>query len=212
MAKGSLLHTLILEPVEFNQRYAIFDGARRAGDAWKSFQEANQEKEILKQSEYDEVKQIADRVRNNILIKKLTGVEQLIEFEVDKVPFKGYVDGYGDGFIMDLKSCQDASPTAFMRDIVKFKYYWQAALYLKANRSIKFAGNAPDYFILAIETKAPFNFQIYKLDGDFIDAGLKQVKAQVQAFKEWDGNPAGYEYNNYAAEAGVITLEAPTWL
>ena len=212
MAKGSLIHTLILEPEKFADTYAIWEGGRRAGGAYTSFCELNANKEIIKPEDLEEVKPIAELARKNILIKNLKGTEKLIEWDFAGVPFKGFVDGYGDGFILDVKTTTDASPKAFLRDFVKFKYYWQAALYLHANRSLNLAGENPDFFIVAVETSAPFNTQIYKVTPEFIDKGFSEVSKYVQKFKEWEGTPGGYEYFNALAENGVLTLELPEWL
>jgi hypothetical protein len=169
MAKGSLIHTLILEPEEFESRYAVWDGGRRAGKEYKAFQESNEGKDILKAEEVEEVTKIVDSVKNNVLLNKMTGTELLVEWDLNGQPFKGFVDGFGDGFILDVKTTSDASPKAFLRDVIKYKYYWQAALYLNANEELNFAGEKPDFFILAVETSAPFNTQMYKLKYDLIE-------------------------------------------
>ena len=212
MVKGSLIHTLILEPETFGDVYAIWNGGRRGTNAYKEFIAANENKEIIKPEELEEVKPIAELARKNILIKKLKGAEELIEWEFSGVPFKGFVDGYGEGFILDVKTTTDASPRSFLRDFVKYKYYWQAALYLHANRTLKLAGDNPDFFIIAVETSAPFNTQVYKVTPEFIDQGFKEVARAVQEFKDWDGTPGGYDYNNIFAEGGVLPLEVPKWL
>lgn len=212
MVKGSLIHTLILEPDTFDDVYAIWNGGRRGTNAYKEFLTQNEGKTIIKPEELDEVKPMAEAARKNILIKNLTGAEKLIEWELSGVPFKGFVDGFGDGFILDVKTTSDASPKAFLRDFIKYKYYWQSALYLHANRSLNFAGDNPDFFIVAVETSAPYNTQIYKVTPEFIDKGFKDVAHALQKFKEWDGEPAGYEFNNVLAENGVLTLDLPEWL
>jgi len=212
MVKGSLIHTLILEPQNFEDTYAIWNGGRRGTNAYKEFEAQNEGKEIIKPEDLEDAQKIAKASANNILIKKLKGAEELIEWDFAGVPFKGFVDGYGDGFILDVKTTSDASPKAFIRDIVKYRYYWQAALYQHANNALNFAGENPDFFILAVETSAPFNSQVYKVSAEFIAQGFKEVAKAVQDFKEWDGTPGGYEFGNVLAEDGVITLEAPSWL
>ena len=212
MIKGSLIHTLILEPEKFESSYAIWKGGRRAGGEYTTFCELNASKEIIKPEDLDEVTPIAELARKNILIKNLKGTELLIEWDFAGVPFKGFVDGYGDGFILDIKTTSDASPKAFLRDFVKYKYYWQAALYLHANRALNLAGDLPDFFIVAVETNAPFNVQVYKVAPEFIDKGFTEVAKYVQAFKDWNGEPGGYEFFNPLAESGVLTLNLPEWL
>ena len=229
MIKGSLLHCLILEPEEFNERYFVIDDAEicerlidegaKSPKATKVYKEwlkeelaKNEGKEEVKAEDLEELQPIADQVRKNILLRKMTGAELAIEWEFNEVPFKGFVDGYGDGFIFDVKTTSDASPKAFARDVVKFKYHWQASLYRHANRLLDFAGDRPDYFIIAVETSAPFNVQIYKISPAFIDKGFADVSNMVTKFKSWDGTPQGYDYFSPLSEDGVIDLTLPEWL
>ena len=229
MIKGSLLHCLILEPEEFDKRYYVFDdsekcqelieGGAKSPRATADYKEWKAEKmktfegkEEVKVEDLEELQPIADHVRKNILLKKMTGAELAIDWDFNGVPFKGFVDGYGDGFIFDVKTTSDASPKAFARDVVKFRYYWQASLYRHANRVLDFAGDLPDYFIIAVETSAPFNVQIYKMSPAFIDKGFAEVSEMVDKFKKWDGTPQGYDYFNPLSDDGVIDLNLPQWL
>ena len=54
MQFGSIIHKLLLEPESFNDDYAIFTGARRAGKDWQEFKAANEDKQIIKLSELDD--------------------------------------------------------------------------------------------------------------------------------------------------------------
>ena len=226
---GTLIHSLILEPEKFNSLYYIIDDAEicaelvadgakspRATSIYKNWLAEvlmkNEGKKEVKLEDYQTALKLSESARKSILLKKLKGVEELIEWDFAGQPFKGFVDGYGDGFILDIKTSADASPKAFLRDFVKYKYYWQAALYLHANRALNFAGNNPDFFVLVVETSTPYNTQIYKVSPEFIDKGFAQVAAAVQSFKDWDGSAAGYEFGEIMAENGVLTLNLPEWI
>lgn len=226
---GTLVHALILEPDKFNNEYIVIDDSKVieeliAGGAkspkattvyrtWLSdFLALNAGKTVVNKDDYSQGLKLSEEANKSALIKKMQGAEKLIEWEFAGVPFKGFVDGYGDGFILDVKTSADASPKSFLRDFIKYKYYWQAALYLHANRTLNFAGNNPEFFVMVVETTAPFNTQVYKVSAEFIDKGFAEVAATVQAFKDWDGTPGGYEFNQVMADNGVLNLNLPEWL
>jgi len=55
MARGTLAHTLLLEPEKLDHKYAIWHGKRRAGAEWDAFEHENKGRVILKQDDYNEV-------------------------------------------------------------------------------------------------------------------------------------------------------------
>ncbi|BAQ92513.1 nuclease [uncultured Mediterranean phage uvMED] len=212
MLKGTLIHTLILEPEEFGARYFILNDseimeeiggknprATKKYKEWKADQLAeNEGKEEVTEELYSEVMEVVSKVYKLDIAQKIENTEKLIEFDFNGVPFKGFVDAEGFDFIMDVKTCQDASPAAFRRDIVKFSYHWQAALYTHAIPN-------KDFYIVAVETVAPFNIQVYKLNKLFLDLGRQQVTEAVEKFKKWDGTPQSY------SEGEVLEINPPSW-
>ena len=71
LVAGRAAHTAILEPDDFMRRYALFAGARRAGNDWDAFKEANVGRTILKETEYAEALRIRDAVRAHRAASKL---------------------------------------------------------------------------------------------------------------------------------------------
>lgn len=228
MLKGSIIHKLILEPDTFNDEYFVLNDADIlaelvAGGAkspkatkiykeWKAEQlEANQDKTQVDQELFLECFDVSRKALENEILKKVEAVEHLVEFSFAGVPFKGFIDASGPGFILDVKTTSDASPEAFVRDVMKLKYHWQSALYLEANRELGFSGSNPEFYILAVETSSPFNVQLYKMSAEFVDLGFAEVSKAVQRFKDWDGSPAGYEFFDLMFENGVSTLNPPAW-
>tara|TARA_R110000796_G_scaffold73842_2_gene165874 strand:+ start:3190 stop:4020 length:831 start_codon:yes stop_codon:yes gene_type:complete len=241
MALGSLIHVMILEPQEFENRYFALDdeeicldliaeGAKspRANGkykAWKLEEMKKAEgKEIVNIEDVKLAKKIAKSVIEHPLVKALTFKEELIEWTFNGQPFKGFVDGAGallpeafrdqegQGYILDVKTTKDAEPEAFKRDFVKYGYHNQGAAYKNANEELKFAGINPKYYVIAVETAEPFINQVYEIPQEFIDKGLVKSIKLIEDFKAWDGTPAGYEFGNELAKNGVLTLYPPAWL
>ena len=241
MALGSLVHTLVLEPDQYENRYFCIDdeeicldliarGAKspRANGEYKAWK-ANllakaEDKEEVSLADFKTATALAARLKNHPLIKALTFKEELIEWELNGVKIKGFVDGAGEelpeefrdfegqGFILDLKTTKDASPSSYSRDVVTFMYHLQSGLYKDANRVLNFAGVAPKFYHIAIETAEPFIIQTYEISSEFSDKGYNFAVKQIELFKEWDGEPAGYEFGNELAVGSVLPLNAPSWI
>ena len=63
--------------------------------------------------------------------------------------------------IGDLKTCQDASPSAFAKDVWNHKYHWQAEWYLRGVR--KLTGEDWTFVFIAVEKTPPFAVAVYVL-------------------------------------------------
>lgn len=202
-AKGSLIHTLVLEPEKYDTDYAVYEGKVRRGKEWEAFKAVNSDKTIINTNEYFEARKIADKVLESDLaldlLMRTTETEQHVEWEYGGLGFHGFIDGVGeDDFIFDLKTCQCSEPSKFSKDAFNYGYYLQAAMYLQATKK-------KDYYIIAAETQAPYNVQVYKLTQDLIDYGLNQYKMLVDEFVTWNGEQIGYSQT-------VEELDLPNWL
>ena len=193
MQFGSIIHKILLEPESFNDDYAIFTGARRAGKDWQEFKAANEDKQIIKLNELDDANAIAENALQNPIFKNLMQNKVHTEKEVTwnhaGIDFKGFVDLEskidGRTIVCDIKTTTDAGKR-FQRDLIYNDYKMQAAMYLE-NYDID-----TEYYIIAVETTSPFNVQIYKLGFNLINQGSAEYKNLVSRYKEWDGKPVGY--------------------
>jgi len=192
MQFGSIVHKLLLEPDSFNDDYAVFEGARRAGKEWQEFKAANDNKQIIKLSELDDANAIVQNAMNNPIFNKLMQNKVHTEKEVTwihaGVGFKGFVDleSYVDGktIVCDIKTTTDAGKR-FQRDLLYNDYKMQAAMYLENYDDV-------DYYIIAVETTSPFNVQVYRLGHNLILQGFAEYKNLVAKYNEWNGEPVGY--------------------
>lgn len=192
MQFGSIVHKLLLEPDSFNDDYAVFEGARRAGKEWQEFKAANDNKQIIKLSELDDANAIVQNAMNNPIFNKLiqnkVHTEKEVRWNHAGVDFKGFVDleSYVDGktIVCDIKTTTDAGKR-FQRDLLYNDYKMQAAMYLENYDDV-------DYYIIAVETTSPFNVQVYRLGYNLILQGFAEYKNLVAKYNEWNGEPVGY--------------------
>ena len=120
MAFGSLVHCLILEPQEFENRYAILEdfdiccqigGAKpRATKAYKEWKEVFLmdigDKIVVSQEDYSTALSISNGVKNNRasakILNQFTYKEQPIEWYYKNFKFLGFIDGGSEKILCDV--------------------------------------------------------------------------------------------------------------
>jgi exodeoxyribonuclease VIII len=206
MKIGSAIHCAVLEPAIFSDKYLNLpdnvDGRTNSGKA--IIYEAKQSgKVVLTKSEYDLCNEIAISVRSSKSIGNAlkNGDSELSVFTDDR---KCRLDHYNSGNIFDLKTCNDASPKEFAKQIYNFGYHIQAAWYLD---TCKIAGLKTYVFIfIAVEKAPPYAIGLYELGHDSLEAGrIAYLSAldkleRAKSTGEWTGHS---EY--------LETIELPYW-
>lgn len=165
------------------------------------------EKEILTYTEYSEARAISESVLkspkiNNMLKKGLA--EQSLFLEVLGVPMKFRPDLMAPDFIVDLKTCRSCSERAFQGDFIAYNYDLKLASYQYACEQI--TGKKPQVIVLAAETVDEYDYQVFKIDQDFLDIGLKKFFKLLEQYKEC------VEKNEWPGlDKNVKVLCAPEW-
>lgn len=205
MIFGSALHCRILEPEEFENRYAVapkIDRRTKAGkEAWQGFQMINQGKEILSEIDAIQIETMKEKIDQDPIARDL--LDHCLEYEIEKIdsrgkiPMKGIADGLGSNFVVDLKTTQDSSPEKFKRSAFSFGYHIQAAIYRRIFDVDKF-------FWIAIEKDAPFNIMIFEQGQKARQMSDEFLDRAIDRFIAWDGSPGSYE-------SGIIDLDFPAW-
>jgi hypothetical protein len=224
MIFGSMVHCLVLEPQDFENRYFCLDdqdicvqigGAKpRATNQYKAWKEvAMQEaegKKIVETNDYTAAKIIASNVLHNRASKKILDLgwehEQPIDWEFKNFRFKGFIDGMGEKMIFDLKTCADADPKKFQRNIIDNSYYLQAAMYLYAK------GGMLDYYIIAVDKTG--GVSVHKLEKHLIEHGMEEYNKLLDHFNHCILKDAFDQSYDFWAERsdGIYTAEKPKWL
>lgn len=99
------------------------------------------------------------------------------------------VDIDGVHYIVDLKTCTDASTEAFRRDVFKYGYHVQAAMYCEGVKHVK--GVNSRFKFIAVEKSPPYAINILELNEDVMLKGydtfreLLGIYHQCKTFNEW---------------------------
>ena len=110
-------------------------------------------------------------------------------------------DCLGDDWISDIKTCQDASPEKFNKDIQNRNYHIQAYFYCFM------LGIDPSRFrFIACETNPPFAVEVYKLDDVYIENAKEDFE---RAFTFWKlykekGIITGYQSQDFDDDGTII--------
>jgi exodeoxyribonuclease VIII len=202
---GRCFHMATLEPERFAGVAVWQEGVRR-GKAWDAFVEAAGDREILSREEHAQCSAMAEAVRNSPALKYLEAaqVEVPISWEVEGVRAKGIPDAVSiDGFLSDLKSCGDASPEAFGRDVLRMHYLAQLAWYVDGWKAAHGVDLEP--VLIAVETKAPHCVGVYRVRPEQIDLGRSEYRRALELLKQCR---ASGKWPGYGGEQDLLL---PKW-
>ena len=216
MKLGTAFHAKILELPEYDNLIAVSpdcDKRTKAGkETHAKFLETVGDKTVITPDQSVLVENMARACMAHPqvqrLIEKCYATEMEIDFEFDGMDCKSKIDMVDDnGTIVDIKTCQDASPEGFKRDSARYLYHLQLAWYARA-RGIDWKDvNA---YIIAVENKAPHGVAVYKFSTNAILNGWELCKLGVAMWKEHKMNLAlGDGTFPYTDE--VLELELPVW-
>lgn len=226
MRLGTLVHCMLLEPEKVNLQVHVGEYNVRRGKDWEIAKQDGEGKLICNREEYDRAQEIAEAFRvqatshpyfNGEKFKLLEGLKENSFFAScpkSGLLLKARPDNItANGVIVDFKTTSDASVDEFQRSIVKYGYYLSAAHYLNVvtealkqfpHRSIPVAPRA--FVMIALETKAPYGFQVYFFSADALNAGRMHADKAMQTFKQCSETGIWEAYKKEMVEIGL-----PNW-
>ena len=210
LAMGRLVHDAILEPLNFAKKYHVLNVDSRTKEGKDMKQRIlNAHKIPIKPSDVEGVKEMTEQIYQHPAARELLHgalKEVSIRFELDGFPCKARLDGYHAdgklaGVVMDLKTTRDASPEAFKRTMFSYGYHRQAAWYLQGLRTLGLP--ATSFYIVAVETTAPYAVAVYRVSDKALEVGLKEVNQLFSVYKECK---LTNEWHGYSREAQLLEL------
>lgn len=167
-------------------------------------------KEIVKQEDIDTAQAMCESIRRHPTASKLLNgePEKKIEWTDNDAayPCKVRMDLLNnDGYVLDIKSAEDASESEFSRSVAKYGYHIQQAMTVDGYEANY--GDYPKAFLfIVVEKKPPHAVGVYALDQAGEDQGREEYKdllSKYAACQQLDTWPA---YSDY-----VQTVELPRW-
>jgi len=212
---GRAVHAAILEPHVFHERFVIEPEInKRTNDgreAYAKFMHENARKTIISMDTYDQCQRMREAVYKHPAAMELiqNGVaEKRIDFTEPNTsaPCKCKPDFLSEsGFIVDIKTTEDASREAFGRSSFKYRYHVQAAFYCDGLTLA--TGNPPKGFVfIAVEKNPPYAVAVYFVDEPTFTLGRDTYLRDVEVYMRCATN------NEWPAYGDMVTaLQLPTW-
>ena len=205
---GKAAHCAILEPEELEQRYTKGPDARRNSNEWKHAEDFARHAgtTLLKPDDYDMamvIRDLASTVPELELMRQGESIVETSAYHVDEetgVLVKTRPDIYNVNhcLIGDIKNMADGSPDAFKRDVGKFGYHMQHALY--SDIWAKGSGHQVDgFFFIVFEKSNPPMVAVYELTAAAIAEGYARYRAALKRYADclksdtWPGYPEGVQ-------------------
>jgi len=188
---GTCFHWAILEPTEFVKKVK----EKKSGYAEKKngfiYLKTDDIRTIKAMKCNLWKKRTARNILRNAYAKEQSGFFQLWTGQIAKVKIDIIVK---IGLICDLKKTRDASVENFWWSLKKYKYHWQAALYIEAVSKI--TGIEHDRFgIIACEDKSPYECAFYNISDDWLELAWKEMQPLIDKYaickeqNRWEGYP-----------------------
>lgn len=217
MIFGSAFHTLILEPQDFKNIYAIEpervllkDVGRIAYDAYKAeCEELEKTKKIvLNADEFSTLVAMENALTRDPRIELLFQggeIEKSFFWKDEKsgLMVKARPDILQENAIIDLKTIADASPNSFQRAMVDGWYHVQGAMIRDAVRILE-NRNINNIINVCVEKKYPYCVGIYIIDEEALNHGEAKYKDLLLNMKSCI-------INNDFKDYEIRTIGLPKW-
>lgn len=232
MKLGSLLHTAMLEPHKFDDRYsAMPEGLTRQSKEGKALHAFIIEsgKTPIKQDDATLAKTVSGIFSQHPLIQDVMALNPIIEqsftVDIDGIAVKIRPDiflepckEYPNSLIIDPKSTQGstlidenkridgATPFEFAKSINRFEYWLQSALYAQAIKIIYELPELPPFIWFAQETKPPYLNKPYRATDTIQTYGWEECQRLLAIYRKCRDTDT---WPGYGAE--IEDAELPGW-
>lgn len=212
---GSAVHAAVLEPQKFAELFAVEPEVNRRTNAGRdslvAFEAANNGKTIITNEMFQEAVKIKNAVRKHPAAAVLleSGVAEVVlqwnntEFGVGCKMKPDFMSS--TGFIVDLKTTDDAGPNDFGKSVVNFRYDVQSAWYVDGYKAVY--GEYPRGFaFIAVEKKPPYAVAVYYVPNPVFEMGRRKYMRDLETYARCLHSNTWPAYSNE-----IIELTLPAW-
>jgi exodeoxyribonuclease VIII len=214
---GRMVHEAVLQPDVFS-KYVIAPDVKRNTKEGKAVYEAflstlAADATIADSEEMELAVNVSNSIKALMQRQNIVMIESEAMFlsEDSGVPLKCSIDMIAeDGFIYDLKTTDEATPRAFLRTVLQFKYHLQAYVYstiYERERAIRPKG----FRFIVVEKEPPFEAAIFQLgpelntDAVFLYEQCLKTFKSCQAMDSWPGYPTEVQMVDLQPKGGNST-------
>jgi hypothetical protein len=213
--EGSLTHCAVLEPDEFGKRYAVGPDVSRATKEWKAFEAANPGRECIKPDQYDAAWRQAESIRRlpEVAEALMRGRAEVSAYWIDPLtgelcrcrPDWAHDCGTSQTILLDVKTCSDASPGEFRRQIARKRYHVQDSFYSDGYAAAS-GREVVGFVFVAVETEWPYAACALMLDDQGKAQGRTDYRRNLNTYAACRKSGA---WPGYSSQIEIVSL--PTW-
>lgn len=231
MALGTAVHSLVLEPWNFEKDVAVspdFNKRSKQGKAdFEDFVDASKGKTVITEAQHEVAQIMAKRVHEHpiagILVQDLIVESSVYQWyncmdPDDRTEYKEFLKVRPDGIsrthkevLIDLKTTKDGSYSGFIRSIQDFYYHLSGAMYLEVCNQCKplleeiGAFAFTKFIFICVENFAPYEVSVYELSPEYRQLGLVLFRQGLYKLHKARNN----DWPGYPEEVRMI--EPPSW-
>ena len=217
MKIGSAVDCLVLEPWDFEKRYAVAPKVNKRTNAGKAelaeFMMNNHGKDIIEPKHYEPARIMADRVLSHNGAKRY--LDQIGEAQTSglfrhgpksllcKFRLDWWIPEHRT--IADLKTTRDASPKGFQKSIADFGYHIQAGMYIAGMQAL--GHEIKEWAFICVENTPPYGVAVYRLENLAIQLGWNICEVLLDQYAECKKSGV---WPGYGHKSNPINL--PRWV
>ena len=205
---GSVVHALVLEPHNFNDRFKVHHGIdARRGNAWLEWRAANPSIDPVHPKVWEEAQRVRDAIldhRRAFSLIDETVHEASLLCEDRGVQCKGRVDGYAAGRLIDLKTTPNIRPDAIGRVFANLHYAEKLSCYVRWLELLQ-DHMIEEVVIIAAEVKDSYDVTTIDIPRPVIENAWPRMEAVIERVKTCS------ESNHWPGVGQSVELVLPNW-
>lgn len=166
-----------------------------------------QNKTAINSQQKEDAENIVNGLKQSPLVMQYidacTSFQKKREWEHDGWKFKGFTDGEGNKIIIDLKYTANADPEMFERDVMKYDYYMQMAMYAAPDEGL------PECYFIAYDKTG--NYCVIQLDYTLLVYGKRKYHYLVNKLNQCISENRWNESYNFF-DIQLRTMYKPKWV
>lgn len=215
---GNFFHSFLMEPAEnWMGKYHFSNADRLPWNRKDGMAQKEALKDIRKPIVWPVTYSIAEAMRDSVHATPFWRVLETIQGSVEipitgrcqDVEIKCKLDVFdpNNAVVVNLKTTRNGDPRSFDRDVIKLKYWLQAAIECELVEQL--TGKRPLYYWFVVEKFAPYNATAYQLDELSMDEGRAKLRTLLCAYKKCVSEGVFPGYNN---DRAVLPYRFPTFM
>lgn len=218
MTFGAAFHAYVLEPMEYKLKYVEAPTSSKVSKAYRQAEEEafRNGQTLLPPGTHDLCHQLSTALHDHPTAHRILSTKGFNEATFlatcphTDLEVKCRADCITEsGWVVDLKTTQNASPDAFTRTIANYQYHVQAGFYLDV---IEWAtGTRPKGFLfICIEKEAPYAVSVIRASDSMIEAGSRRARELLNGMADCF-NTFGPKQPWPAYAQDIVEVNLPPW-